>query len=135
MKREVASPFPIGLEWFNSMLVANGNEFLALLSAHRHKIHIAFGHVHVNTSGTRGEISFSGSRGTCHKIMADPTADFADYVDHGPAYDIILVEPDSVCVHNIDPAGPNRLIAREHATPDERGSWTTFRDAAIDRWM
>ena len=99
------------------------------------RIHIAFGHVHVNTSGTRGEISFSGSRGTCHKILADPTADFADYVDHGPAYDIILVEPDSVCVHNIDPAGPNRLIAREHATPDERGSWTTFRDAAIDRWM
>jgi 3',5'-cyclic-AMP phosphodiesterase len=128
-------PFSIGLRWFDGMLLSNGAELMTLLSHHRNVLHLAFGHVHVNASGVRHGVSFSGSRGTCHKILSDPQAMQAEYVDQGPAYDILLIDADGVCVHTIDPAGPNNLIAREYPTADGRGSFEIIPSARVQRWM
>jgi 3',5'-cyclic-AMP phosphodiesterase len=128
-------PFSIGLRWFDGMLLSNGVEVMALLSRHENVRHIAFGHVHVNTSGTWRGISYSASRGTCHKILSDPAAMHADYVDQGPAYDVLLIDSDGVRVHTIDPAGPSRLIAREYPTADGRGSFELISSPNVERWM
>lgn len=128
-------PLSIGLRWFEGMLLANGEEVMARLRRHGLVLHIVFGHVHVNTSGTWRGISFSASRGTCHKILSDPLADRADYVDQGPAYDVLLLGEEGLCVHSIDPAGPNALIAREYPTADGRGSFELVGRAGAQRWM
>lgn len=128
-------PLSIGIRWFDGLLLSNGAEVMDTLVRHGNVLHVAFGHVHLGVSGTWRGISFSGSRGTCHKILADPAADCAEYVDQGPAYDVLLVGDDGVTVHTIDPAGPNRLIARERMTEDEHGAFEHLRNATIDRWM
>jgi 3',5'-cyclic-AMP phosphodiesterase len=128
-------PASIGLRWFDPMLLSNGDALLDLLRRQGNVMHVAFGHVHVNTSGTWRGISFSGSRGTCHKILADPAALSADYADHGPAYDVLLVGAEGVCVHTIDPAGPNLLIAREQPTPDGQGVFEELTGRETRRWM
>lgn len=128
-------PMRIGLPWFDPMLIGNGDEVLALLHRHDHVAHLAFGHVHVNVSGVRHGLSFSGSRGTCHKILARPTPAEALYADQGAAYDMLLFAEGLLAVHSIDPAGPNRLIGRETPTPDERGAFEMLRGKTIDNWM
>ena len=128
-------PFSIGIAWFDPLLIVNGEEVVDILLRRGNVMHIAFGHVHLGTCGTWRGISYSGSRGTCHKVLADPTANHADYVDQGAAYDVLLISDEGVCVHTIDPAGPNRLIAREFPTEDERGAFELLRGSATDRWM
>jgi 3',5'-cyclic-AMP phosphodiesterase len=128
-------PLSIGLAWFEPMLVANGEEVMALISRHRHVVHVAFGHVHVNVSGVWRGVSFSGSRGTCHKILAQPSLNQADYVDQGAAYDLLLVARDAVSVHTIEPAGSNLLIGREFPTPDGKGEFINLRDRPTPHWM
>lgn len=128
-------PLSIGLRWFDGMLLDNGAELMARLRRHGTVAHIVFGHVHVNASGTWGGMSFSASRGTCHKILSDPAAEQADYVDQGPAYDVLLIGQGGVCVHSIDPAGPNDTIAREYATADGRGAFEMVGAAEAPRWM
>lgn len=128
-------PFSIGLTWFDDMLLDNGEQVMDRLQRHRGLVHIAFGHVHVNTSGSWRGISYSASRGTCHKILSDLSAEQAHYVDGGPAYDILLVDEHRTCVHSIDPAGPNALIAREFPTADGRGSMELLDSARAQRWV
>ena len=128
-------PHSIGLRWFDDMLLENGAEVMDRLVRHPNVAHIVFGHVHVNTSGVWRGVSYSASRGTCHKILSDPTAEQADYVDQGPAYDILLLGKGEVCVHSVDPAGPNDLIAREYQTTDGRGSFELVSSAGAQRWM
>ena len=128
-------PLSIGLPWFEEMLLENGAALMDLLRRHGTVAHIVFGHVHVNASGTWGGMSFSASRGTCHKILSDPVAEQADYVDQGPAYDVLLVGRQGICVHSIDPAGPNDLIAREYPTPDGSGAFEMIGPEGARRWM
>lgn len=128
-------PLSIGLRWFDEMLLENGAEVMDRLVRNPNVAHIVFGHVHVNTSGVWRGVSYSASRGTCHKILSDPAAAQADYVDQGPAYDILLLGEEEVCVHSVDPAGPNELIAREYPTVDGRGSFELVSSAGAQRWM
>ena len=128
-------PFSVGLRWFDHMLLENGAEAMERLLRHPTVAHIVFGHVHVNTSGVWHGVSYSASRGTCHKILSDPTAEQADYVDQGPAYDILLLGEEQVCVHSVDPAGPNELIAREYPTADGRGVFELVSSTGARRWM
>lgn len=128
-------PLSIGLPWFDGMLLANGEALMQCLARHDNVAHIAFGHVHVNTSGVWRGISFSASRGTCHKILSDTAANHADYVDDGAAYDMLLIGDDGVAVHSIEPAGPNTLIGRETPTPDGRGTLDLIGTAGQQRWM
>jgi len=128
-------PLSIGLNWFDGMLLDNGAEVMDRLMCRGNVAHIVFGHVHVNTSGVWHGVSYSASRGTCHKILSDPAAEQVDYVDQGPAYDILLLGGGGVSVHSIDPAGPNDLIAREFPTPDGRGSFELVGPTGAQRWM
>lgn len=128
-------PLSIGLAWFEPMLIANGSEVMAVLRRHENVLHLAFGHAHVNTSGTWQGLSFSGSRGTCHKILAHPARQTAEYVDQGAAYDLMIFSGNGLSVHSIDPAGPNRLIGREFATADEKGEFENLRNDRVESWM
>ena len=128
-------PLPIGLAWFDSMLLANGRAVIDRLAGRPGIAHVAFGHVHVNTSGTWCGVSYSASRGTCHKVLSNATAARADYADHGPAYDLLLLGDDGVCVHSVDPAGPTRLIACEFPTEDGKGSFQLFEREGEQRWI
>lgn len=114
-------PLSVQLDYFDSMLLSNGRQLMEIIEPRDRIRHIAFGHLHVNTSGVWRGIGFSSSRGTCHKILADPTARHVKYVDHGAAYNILFVGVDSICVHPIDPAGLNTLIGRESLALEERG--------------
>lgn len=128
-------PLSIGLDWFDQMLIANGAELMSEISMYKNVIHLAFGHVHVNTSGNWRGASFSGSRGTCHKILFTSNGQYVEYVDQGAAYNLLLVGNNGVHVHSIDPAGNNLLIAREHPTADDKGSYEVLRDLKNERWM
>ena len=128
-------PLSIGLSWFDDMLLSNGAETMARLRHHGNVVHLAFGHVHVNVSGSWNGLSYSASRGTCHKILTDPAARTADYADHGPAYNLLLLGEAGVSVHSVDPAGSNAVIAREHATPDGAGRFEFPQTAGARRWM
>ena len=128
-------PFSIGLNWFDGMLLDNGEQIMDRLERQSGLVHIVFGHVHVNTSGIWQGISYSASRGTCHKILSELSADQAHYVDGGPAYDILLVDGQKICVHSVDPAGPNDLIAREFSTADGRGSMELLDSTKAHRWV
>lgn len=128
-------PLSIGMAWFDSMLLANGRALIDRLAAWPGRAHVAFGHVHVNTSGSWRGVTYSASRGTCHKILSNTTEARADYADHGPAYDLLLLEPEGLCVHSVDPAGPTRLIACEFPTEDGRGSFQLFDRDGEQRWI
>lgn len=126
----------IGMPWFDQMLVANGQAVADLINSKGNVVHIVFGHVHVNVCGTWHGITYSGSRGSCHKIVyADASGTSAEYADHGPAYDILYLGSTGVCVHTIDPAGPTRLIGRESVTPDGKWQFKSYENERIERWL
>ena len=128
-------PLSVGLAWFDSMLLANGRVLVERLARHPGGAHVAFGHVHVNTSGAWQGVSFSASRGTCHKVLSNATAARADYADHGPAYDLLLLGDEGIWVHSVDPAGPTDLIACEFPTEDGKGSFQVFGREGERRWI
>lgn len=119
-------PFDIGMPWFRAMLLANGEELMALLSGFSNVAHIAFGHVHLDTSGVHGRLPFSSTRGTAHKIAFSQASTEAFYVDAGPSYDVLLTTAESVVVHRQTPRDLEAVIAREEATRDGTGIFEVF---------
>lgn len=111
-------PFSLGVEYFREMLLRNGDEMEALLDRHPQVRHVAFGHVHVTTSGWSRSRSFSAARGTCHPIRPLLHGMTALYVDRPPSYEIILVENGRTIVHHMEVATSDALVARERADED-----------------
>jgi 3',5'-cyclic AMP phosphodiesterase CpdA len=114
-------PKSLGVVWFDNMMLENPMEFWDLLARHPNVEHIAFGHLHLTTTGRWGSVSFSCNRGTCHRISLGFDADAVEYVDGEPTYDVLLLNEDSVIVHHTAPVDERGLIAREFATPDGVG--------------
>lgn len=115
-------PASVCVPSFDAMLLTEGVDFLNQVKRFSNVRHMAFGHIHMKASGVLAGISFSTNRGTCHKIAPNFQGEVVDYVDAGPAYDVLLLGDDgSVIVHAMDPAGFNRLTAREYPTPDGIG--------------
>lgn len=123
-------PFPLGIDYFNAMLLEDGDRLEALLDRHPQVIHTAFGHVHFATCGRSGRRSFSATRGTCHPLHPLPAGLSARYVDRPPACDVILVDGGRVVVHPLEVAPVDAVVARETADGDGGpGSITVFRPA------
>lgn len=125
-------PFSIGLKWFEPMLLrrTDAAKFWRIVTEAGNVRHIAFGHVHVSTSGVMNGISYSASPGTCHKILDGTSADVATYADSHPSFDVLLIDVHGVRVHGVEPAGSSRIIARETATPDGKGIIEFFEEAS-----
>ena len=124
-------PFDIGMPWFEAMLLQNGDEVMELLLSHGHVTHLAFGHVHLDTSGVHRGVSFSATRGTAHKIAFSQAPHEAFYSDAGPSYDVMLATAQGVVVHHETPRDRQAVIGRERATPDGKGIFEAFEQQRV----
>ncbi|PZM12972.1 phosphodiesterase [Rhizobium tubonense] len=111
-------PFPLGVEYFDAMLLRNGGDLERLLDQHSSVSHVTFGHVHFPVFGQSGLRSFSASRGTCHPIRTTLRGMTATYVDRPPSYDVLLVEGRRIIVHPMQTALSADIIAKEDADGD-----------------
>jgi 3',5'-cyclic-AMP phosphodiesterase len=108
-------PFPLGVEYFDAMLLRNGSELEQLLDRHRNVRHVAFGHVHFPAFGLSASRSFSACRGTCHPIHTTLAGMTATYIDRPPGYDILLAKQGRVIVHPMQTSIPTEVVAKEEA--------------------
>lgn len=113
-------PFSVGLAWFDSMLVCqpDADRFWKIVEHVGNVRHIVFGHVHASVSGSIRGVSFSGSRGTCHKTLGGGDASMVSFVEAPPAFNVLTIDDHAIHVHGVDHVGTERVIAREVATPD-----------------
>ena len=114
-------PRSVGVPWFDQMLLEEPEGFLFLVKEFPAIEHIAFGHLHLTTTGHWDRVSFSSNRGTCHRVAMGFSATAIDFIKSEPAYDVILVEDGGVTVHHTAPIENVSRLAREHATPDGKG--------------
>jgi len=120
-------PFDVGVEYFRHMLLAQGGDaLLDLLSNHLGVRHLVFGHCHINLTGQRRGISFSGNCGTCHPIDVELQGHSVKYVDRKPAYDILLLDRDRIITHTIELVGAREIVAVERADLDGGPGWLTI---------
>lgn len=108
-------PFSLGVDYFEAMLLRNGDELETLLDRHAQVTHMAFGHVHCSAFGRSRGRSFSAARGTCHPIRPVLAGMTATYVDRPPSYDVIIVDAERTIVHHMETSTPEEVVAREYA--------------------
>jgi Icc protein len=126
---------PVAVPQIDDMRLAEPEAFLALVERHPAVRHIVFGHLHRTITGRWGGVSFSCNRGSCHKIAPELSDGPTHYVVSEPAYDVLLIDRDSVTVHHVDPVGANPVFAREYPTADRRGRIEPA-DPSVDvRWI
>jgi 3',5'-cyclic-AMP phosphodiesterase len=114
-------PHSVGVKWFDNMMLEQPEGFRDLVRQHPCIEHIAFGHLHLTTTGRWDRLSFSCNRGTCHRIALSLDSEMLEFVDSDPAYDVHLITDSGIVVHHTTPTSPDRLIAREYTTPDGKG--------------
>lgn len=115
-------PKSVRVKWFENILLSTSDAFMSLIAEYPSIMHVAFGHLHLTTTGSWGATSFSCNRGTCHKIALNLTEQRIDFVRTGPAYDVILVDGDEIIVHHVDPVGAMELLAFETFNSNGFGS-------------
>lgn len=108
-------PFSLGVDYFDAMLLRNGQDLEALLDRYRNVVHLAFGHVHFPACGMSSSRSFSASRGTCHPIRTTLKGMRATYVERPPGYDVLLIDQARVIVHPMQTADASDVVAQEDA--------------------
>jgi len=93
-------PFPIGMPPLDDIGLANPKEFANVVGAYNRVKHIFFGHVHRPVSGSWRGIPFSTLFGTNHQVaLSFKSDDVISYSLEPPAYNVVLLEPDSVVIH------------------------------------
>lgn len=93
---------PIGLPHFEPWNTENWRPIMQALVAAGNVRHVFHGHVHVDVGGTWSGIPFSASRGVAHQIIPNFTRRDADFVEDAPAFDVALIDADSVLVHRLE---------------------------------
>ncbi|MGL6210344.1 MAG: phosphodiesterase [Paracoccaceae bacterium] len=114
-------PFSVGVPCFDVMMLNNPEPFQALIRDSGAVAHLAFGHLHLTTSGSWNGIPFSCNRGTCHRIALSFADGAVEYVGSEPTYDVLILSDTGVTVHHTAPFTKDSVIAREYATPDGVG--------------
>jgi Icc protein len=84
--------------------LAERSAFAELIRPYRTRIrHLFFGHVHRPISGSWMGIPFSTLRGTNHQVWFDLSPSAAHLTSHEPpAYGVVLIDAETVVVHNHD---------------------------------
>lgn len=97
-------PCPVGARSADMIGLIEGDEVRALLAEYRDIVrHIFFGHCHVTLSGSVCGIPMSAPRSTNHPNAPDLAHRGAIAVGPlAPAYNVVLIGPDSTVVHTID---------------------------------
>ena len=96
-------PFDIGMPSVDRIGLQQKIEFREIFWPHRAKIrHIFFGHIHRPLAGRWLGIPISSIRGMNHQIWFNMTADKLQGSFEPPAYAVILINKDTVIVHNHD---------------------------------
>lgn len=111
-------PFDIGIEYFEYMLLTNGDELNDVLNRHHQVVHLIFGHVHLSVSGIKHGRSFTAARGTAHPIQFRQRQLEAYYIDRLPSYEVILFEGKTVTVHHVQVFAGEQYVACEVAETD-----------------
>jgi 3',5'-cyclic-AMP phosphodiesterase len=114
-------PFSVGVPWFDAMMLNEPEAFQSLLRESGSVMHLAFGHLHLTTTGAWHGIPFSCNRGTCHRIALSFGSDRIEFVQSEPTYDVLKISDSGLSVHHTAPVAPAMLIAREYPTPDGFG--------------
>ncbi|MER8707568.1 phosphodiesterase [Mesorhizobium sp. M0520] len=93
---------PIGLPHFEPWNTENWRQTMRAMVGAGNVRHVFHGHVHVDVSGTWSGIPFSASRGVAHQIIPHLARRDADFVEDAPAFDVALIDDDSVLVHRFE---------------------------------
>jgi len=99
-------PVPHGSGWLDELMLANADDFFAVLARHGGVRGLAWGHTHQPFDGTRGRIRLMGTPSTCMQFAQD--ADQFEVDDRPPAYRWIELGDDGAIETGIE-------WVREHA--------------------
>ena len=77
-------PVAMGSLWLDTVGLANADEFWRVLDAHAHVRAVAWGHVHQEYDGKRGNVRLFGTPSTCAQFL--PKSDRYAIDTHPPAY-------------------------------------------------
>ncbi|MDK1494255.1 phosphodiesterase [Sinorhizobium sp. 7-81] len=114
-------PFSVGVPIFDDIMLNEPHPFLSTIKAEKSILHIAFGHLHLTTSGIWHGIPFSCNRGVSHRIALSFKPGVTEFMESEPTYDIITVTEAGVLVHHTSPVTDGDIIAREYPTDDGMG--------------
>lgn len=97
-------PVSIGVPHFEPICMADPGPFLDLVAAHPGGVrHIFVGHLHLPFSGSIWNgIAMTAARSTNHHMAVDFSDAGARWIAGSAAYNVILMESDSLFVHPID---------------------------------
>jgi len=121
-------PFSVGVRMFDQMLLENPEPFLNKISKNK-PLHLAFGHLHLTTSGSWNGIPYSCNRGVAHRIALNLEGDVTEFIESEPTFDVMLISSDGVVVHHTAPTTDSAIIAREYPTEDGKGLQVMLRPA------
>lgn len=113
-------PFSVGVKMFDQMILENPEPFLEQITANR-LLHLAFGHLHLTTSGSWNGIPYSCNRGVAHRIALSLEGNVTEFIESEPTFDVMLISSSGVLVHHTAPTTHNTVIAREYPTEDGKG--------------
>ncbi|MEH7876177.1 metallophosphoesterase [Rhizobium laguerreae] len=119
-------PFSVGVRMFDQMLLENPAPFLNQITASK-PLHLAFGHLHLTTSGSWNGIPYSCNRGVAHRIALSLDGDVTEFIEAEPTFDVMLISPNGVLVHHTAPTTATSVIAREYPTEDGKGHQVMLR--------
>lgn len=114
-------PQSIGVKIFDLMMLRHPESFNALIAKYPSVRHIAFGHVHLTSTGRWGDVSFSCNRGTCHHIVLNLEAEVTEFMDTPPNFDLMLIGECDVIVQHVAPVARTAILAKEYPTDDGKG--------------
>jgi len=94
-------PLAVGIPSMDQYALREPETFWAVLAPHRERIrHLLVGHLHRPLGGSWHGIPFSCVRSPNHQVAFDMrTTDEVPGTQEAPGYAVVLIEPDSVVVH------------------------------------
>ncbi|AHG50203.1 hypothetical protein RLEG12_00955 (plasmid) [Rhizobium leguminosarum bv. trifolii CB782] len=119
-------PFSVGVRMFDQMLLENPAPFLKKIAANK-PLHLAFGHLHLTTSGSWNGIPYSCNRGVAHRIALTLEGTVTEFIEAEPTFDVMLISSSGVLVHHTAPTTDSAVIAREYPTEDGKGHQVMLR--------
>lgn len=97
-------PLALGIPPLDVIGLAQQRELAAVVARHGKVRHVFFGHVHRPVHGAWGRISISTQRALNHQVAPcfEETPGCIPGSHEPPAYAVVLIEPHSLVIHDID---------------------------------
>lgn len=97
-------PLPVGVPHFEPICMPDPEPFLDVLAGHPGGVrHLFVGHLHLAFTGSvRGGLPITAARSSNHLMGVDFIDSGARWLAGSPAYNVILMDADSIFVHALD---------------------------------